>query len=358
MKKIFLTSLIVFASLVGAQTASAAVQDVFGYACSQNIGCFSLNSVSSAGQPGYAAQPSSFKVQYDTTTTLFSGTAWSPAVGTINFGVGCAPITPAISGNECAKVVLAGTSTADIAAAGGWMGVINLQNVQASAPGSSTFSGKGWEGWNSDNYGGNPADVGVGWVDFTNASLVNQQPVTCGTANGTIVSSAPTANLCSDGSTPVTGPTLNNTLYNWTCGPQNTACSATYKGPGGAATCDPIAISIPTNTLPSNLCESPSTLSGTVSGSNPWSWTCKNGTNTTTCQSIPLGSSTTGVSCGNTFGTCNPGTIDPALVQATPDVPVPGQWTCTDSSQNTPITITCGGTLPNTGPLKPIFKEN
>jgi hypothetical protein len=242
------------------------------------------------------------------------------------------------------------------------MGVINLQNVQVSAPGASTFSGKGWEGWNSDNYGGNPADVGVGWVDFTNASLVNQQQVTCGTANGTIVSSAPTANLCSDGSTPVTGPTLtsNNTVYSWTCGPQNVACSAQNNGINGIAECDPIAVSVPTNTLPTNLCKGFSVLNGTVSGSNPWSWVCKNGSNTTTCQSIPLSPSTTGVSCGVTLGTCNPGNVNPAAIQVTTNSPVQGQWICTDTSQNPSISITCGGsaTSTNTGPLKPIFKEN
>lgn len=354
MKKILVTSLIVLSSFMAADTAFAAVQDVYGYACSQNIGCFSLNSASSYQQTGYGLQPASFKVQYDTTTNLFSGTAWSPVVGDINFGVGCSPITPAISGNKCAKIVLAGTSASDIAAAGGWMGVINLQNVQVSAPGASTFSGKGWEGWNPDNYGGNPADVGIGWVDFTNASLVPQQPVTCGSANGTYVTAAPTTNLCSDGTTPtVSGPTQTG-YYNWTCGTQNQQCSANYKGPGGQATCDPTAISVATDTLPSNLCESPSTLSGTVSGSNPWSWVCKNGTNTITCQSIPS-TNQPGLACGTTPGTCSPSSL-----QVTLDTPLPGQWICTDTTQNPQVSITCGGSTTSTtpGPLRPIYKEN
>lgn len=353
MKKILITSLIVISSLVTANTAFAAVQDVYGYACSQNIGCFSLNSASSYQQTGYGQQPSSFKVQYDDTTNQFSGTAWSPVVGIINFGVGCAPITPAISGNKCAKVALAGSSATDIAAAGGWMGVINLQGVQISAPGASTFSGKGWEGWNPDNYGANPADVGVGWVDFTHASLIPEQLVSCGSAHGTYVSSAPTANLCSDSSMPtVTGPTQTG-YFNWTCGTQNIQCSANYDGPGGQAICDPIATTVPTDTLPSNFCKSPSTLSGTVSGSNPWSWVCKNGTNTTSCQTIPINPQ--GISCGTIVGTCNPSSAQVSL-----DTPIVGQWTCTDTTQSPTVSITCGGsaTSTNPGPLKPIFKEN
>lgn len=352
MKKKLLTLLIAIGIFATGHSAFAATMDVYGYACSQNIGCFSLNSDSSTGSAAYAAQPASFKVQYDTITNLFSGSAWSPVVGQIDFGQTCSPITPAITGTKCAKVLLA---TQNQSSAGGWGGVIDMQNVQVSSPGATTFSGRGWEGWDVDSGGQTPSDVGIGWVDFSNASLGTTPTVTCGTANGQTVSTAPTTGLCSDGSTPaVSGPTGGQ--YTWTCGtnPNTVACSATDSVTGGSPACDVTATTVPTNTLPTNLCAAGSTLvSGSVTGNDPWSWTCKKGANTITCSTVTI--VPPGVpSCGPTPGTCLPaGMVSTAVLSN-------GTWTCTDTSQFPNVTITCGGNTPpgTTTPLKPVYKEN
>ena len=351
MKKKLLTLLIAIGMFATGHSAFAATMDVYGYACSQNIGCFSLNSVSSAGQTGYAAQPASFKVQYDTVTNLFSGSGWSPIVGQVDFGQTCSPITPAITGTKCAKVLLA---TQNQSSAGGWGGVIDMQNVQVSTPGGSTFSGRGWEGWDVDGGGQTPSDVGVGWVDFTNASLSPVPPVTCGTANGQTVSTAPTTGLCSDSSTPtVSGPTGGQ--YTWTCGtnPNTVSCAATDSVTGGSPACDVTATTVPTNVLPTNLCAVGSTLFGSVTGNDPWSWTCKKGVNTVACSTVTIPPN--GVpSCGTTAGTCLPSGMVSTPVQPN------GTWTCTDTSQFPNVTITCGGNPPppTTTPLKPVYKEN
>ncbi|MEI8224277.1 MAG: hypothetical protein WCG20_04125 [bacterium] len=355
MKKKLLTLFIAIGMFAIGHSAFAATMDVYGYACSQNIGCFSLNSVSSAGQVGYTtpAQPASFKVQYDTVTNLFSGSAWSPTVGQIDFGQTCSPITPAITGTKCAKVLLA---TQNQSSAGGWGGVIDMQNVQVSSPGGSTFSGRGWEGWDVDSGGQTPSDVGVGWVDFSNASLAPTPTVTCGTANGQTVSTAPTTGLCSDSSTPtVSGPTGGQ--YTWTCGmnPNTVSCVATDSVTGGAPACDVTATTVPTNVVPTNLCAPGSTLLGSVTGNNPWSWTCKKGVNTIACSTVTIPPN--GVpSCGTTAGTCLPSGAIASTVQPN------GTWTCTDTSQFPNITITCGGSNPtssvSTSPLKPVYKEN
>lgn len=354
MKKKIFTLLIAIGIFATGHSAFAATMDVYGYACSQNIGCFSLNSISSAGQSGYAAQPASFKVQYDTTTNLFSGSGWSPIVGQVDFGQTCAPITPAITGAKCAKVLLATTNQSS---AGGWGGVIDLQNVQVSSPGATTFSGRGWEGWDVDLRGQTPSDIGVGWLDFSNASLGTTVTVTCGIANGQTVAAAPTTGLCSDNSTPtVSGPTGGQ--YTWTCGmsPNTVACTATDIVTGTNPSCDVTATTIPTNTLPTTLCASGSTLvPGSVTGNDPWSWTCKKGANTVSCSSITLPPN--GVpSCGSTPGTCLPAGMVSTAVQSN------GTWTCTDISQFPNVTITCGGSNPtssaSTSPLKPVYKEN
>ncbi len=298
MKKTLVIIVVILGITALGHAVIAAPQAVYGYACTQNIGCFSLNSFSSVGQPGYAAQPASFGVQYDTSSEEFvSGTSgWSPVVGPINFGVTCpASITSVISGSgsgkKCASIPLATTGGTET---GGWLGYVYLGDVRISSPGASTFSGKGWEGYDSDQGGQTPADVGIGWIDFSNAGL---NPVFCGPANGQVVTAAPTTGLCSDGSTPIVSPMSASGYYLWTCG--SNSCSA--RDQGYVATCDVNATTIPTRTIPSPLCapgSSASAVSGTAPG--PYTWTCTNSLDVITCSSVVPGGS------GSVPGTLKP----------------------------------------------------
>ena len=343
MKKKILTFLAVVFLIAAAHQifATSNVEDVFGYACSQNIGCFSLNSVSSNTEPGYAAQPATFKAQFDTTANEFTAgsTAWSPVVGPISFGVAC-PI--------CASVPLA---TGSQASAGGWSGYIYMGSVHVTSASSTSFVGRGWEGLDTDIGGQNPSDTGIGWVDFTHALLdpsSTPPPVTCGIANGQTVAVAPTTGLCSDASTPTVS---GNNPWTWMCGTD----TCTAQNQQYVATCGLVATTVATSTLPSNLCAPGSTLvNGSVTGSNPWSWTCSNSGQTVSCSSIP--DHQPGVPyCGTTSGTCGPAGVVASAVD-----PTTQQWTCTDTSTFPNTVITCGGITPppQSGPLKPIYKEN
>ena len=108
----------------------------------------------------------------------------------------------------------------------------------------------------------------------------------CGTADGVPSPTAPTTNLCADGSTPNvtgTGP------WNWTCsgtgGGSDALCSAPASVNGQCGT----AHGTPTATSPSTgLCAAGT--ESAVSGTGPWTWTCNGlggGTNESCAAPMP-----------------------------------------------------------------------
>jgi hypothetical protein len=166
----------------------AATGDVTGYACTPNIGCISLNPQTSAGMSDFGGQPGGFGVTYNTVTKTFSGSGWNPRVGMVSFGTSCSSRIQSLegtsaSGNVCARVDIA-QGASDIQT-GGWDGFIFLGNVTLS-PDNIHFTGKGWEGINTDNTSINPSTTGIGWLDFTYARFNGQ------VANITLTTVTPT----------------------------------------------------------------------------------------------------------------------------------------------------------------------
>ncbi|MDD4617245.1 MAG: hypothetical protein PHW76_09095, partial [Alphaproteobacteria bacterium] len=163
----------------------------------------------------------------------------------------------------------------------------------------------------------------------------------CGSADGAVLASKPTTNLCSKG-TPSTvagsGP------WTWTCQGQNggssVSCKALAKINGICGSADGVGrMSKPT----SNLC-SKGTAS-TVSGSGPWTWTCEGegGGSDASCEA-PL--KVNGV-CGSADGVgrtskptsnlCSKGTAS--------SVAGSGPWTWTCAGQNGGSTASCEAPL-------------
>lgn len=195
-------------------SVSAVTGDVTGYACSQNIGCISLNSQISTGMAGFGSQPGSFAVQYNSTAGEFSGTGWNPLIGAVNFGVPCpAPILNAqgasAAGNKCASVPLVMGSSA--VQNGGWDGYIYLGGVTLD-PDGVHFNGRGWEGYDTNGNGATPSDTGIGWLDFA----VRANPVVLHTDNASVTLITTTPTILSGG----TGHLI------WTTS-NVTACTAT-----------------------------------------------------------------------------------------------------------------------------------
>ena len=110
----------------------------------------------------------------------------------------------------------------------------------------------------------------------------------CGSANGVTVSSAPATNLCSAGTaSAVTG----NGPWNWSCAGSNGGTTASCSAPpaavnGSCGTANGTAAS----TAPSTgLCSVG--LASSVAGTGPWNWTCNgsNGGTTASCRAAQAG---------------------------------------------------------------------
>ncbi|MGB4100723.1 MAG: hypothetical protein WBK91_02280 [Alphaproteobacteria bacterium] len=117
----------------------------------------------------------------------------------------------------------------------------------------------------------------------------------CGVANGSQVTLAPTANLCSIG-TPTT--VIGTGPWTWSCvsgsGGATAACIATRPtatGPGACGTTDGTTIPARPN---ANLCSTG--VPSAVAGSGPWTWDCV-GTSTASC-SADICSACTGTVAG------------------------------------------------------------
>ena len=175
----------------------------------------------------------------------------------------------------------------------------------------------------------------------------------CGSSNGNNFLTAPTTNLCDQGSASAvsgSGP------WNWTCtgsnGGTNASCSAnlTVNGTCGSSNGNNF-LTAPTT----NLCDQGS-ASG-VSGSGPWSWTCtgSNGGTNANCSANLTVNGTCGSSNGNNFLTapttnlCNQGSASAVSGSG------PWSWTCTglyggtnaNCSANLTVNGTCGSSNGN-----------
>jgi len=131
----------------------------------------------------------------------------------------------------------------------------------------TTVSGSGPWAWTCSGSGGSS----------TNVSCATSSA--CGSANGSQFSSKPTSNLCLGGETPssVSGPDP----WSWDCTKSGitVSCSALVVGACGPAN-GSSASSAPT----SNLCKEGTASS--VTGSGPWDWTCQGdgGTSPVSCE--------------------------------------------------------------------------
>lgn len=168
---------VVAGSLLGYHLyVSAAQEEVIGYACTPNIGCISLHSQSSLGMNGFSGQPASFAVTYDKISRTFAGQGWNPRVGMVQFGVSCSARIQSVegssaSGNKCLRIDIAQGASDN--QQGGWDGIVYVGDVTLASDGIH-FTGKGWEGINTDHSTVNPSTTGIGWLDFSDARLNKQ----------------------------------------------------------------------------------------------------------------------------------------------------------------------------------------
>lgn len=113
---------------------------------------------------------------------------------------------------------------------------------------------------------------------------------TCGSANGTTVSRAPSANLCATGTT---GAVSGSGPWNWSCsgtnGGSTASCSANLQGATTNGTCGSANGTTVTSAPSTNLCTTGTT--GAVSGYGPWSWLCTgtNGGTSASCNALVSG---------------------------------------------------------------------
>lgn len=112
-------------------------------------------------------------------------------------------------------------------------------------------------------------------------AVVNDLYYPCGAATNQIFSSAPTSNLCADGSSPVV--TLSGTTYSWTCDIGNNVipqtCTATYQsGAPAPGACGSSAGGTFSSIPVSGLCSvgTPTAVTGPYLGK--FSWSCVGGT--------------------------------------------------------------------------------
>src|SRR5712671_1112155 len=172
----------------------------------------------------------------------------------------------------------------------------------------------------------------------------------CGSANGAKTSTAPTANLCSTGKASAIKKT--KTAFNWSCAGTNggvrAACSApigTSSTPinGACGSANGTTVSTAPTT---NLCTTGSTSS--VSGTGPFTWSCagSNSGTTATCSAnktvVTPPSPVNGV-CGSANGTTvsTAPTTNLCTTGSTSSVSGTGPFTWSCAGSNSGTTATC-----------------
>jgi prepilin-type N-terminal cleavage/methylation domain-containing protein len=191
--------------------------------------------------------------------------------------------------------------------------------------------------------------------DSSTGTYLTNTPINgiCGTSNNQNLSSIPSTNLCTTGTSSVVG---GSGPWTWSCAGASggTTASCSTGGVPANGTCGS-SNGANLSSIPStNLCTNGTP--STVSGSGPWTWTC-NGTNTGTNANCSANLIVNG-SCGTanktytyditTYGSdtyCATGTTNPT----TPDFPAAGgstNWTC--EGLNTGTTANCSASRTNT----------
>jgi hypothetical protein len=323
-------------------------------------------------------------VNYTTSdATAAAGTDYTVTSGTLNWADGDAtaktftvPISnaTAFNGNKTFNVNLSnptGWETINTAAAtvtinggsgsgSGTNGVCGVANgtTTSAAPTAnlcnagtvSTVAGTGPWTWSCTGAnGGSNASCAAPTYGSSSVTVVNG---TCGSANGTTVSTAPTTNFCTAGtasSVSGSGP------WTWNCtgsnGGTNASCSASLSISGGGVTavngsCG-TANNVGVTAIPSaNLCSTGTASS--VTGSGPWSWSCagsNGGTNASCLAPLSINgvcgtSNGTTVSSAPTTNFCTAGTASSVTGSG------PWAWSCTGSNGGT--NASCSASLLST----------
>ncbi len=183
-----------------------------------------------------------------------------------------------------------------------------------------------------------------GGVSDADCSANKQADGVCGASDGGTFAAAPSTNLCSDGIPSAltgTGP------WNWTCqsenGGSNANCSADIQVNGACGESDGGTFSVVPST---NLCSDgiPSALTGT----GPWNWTCQseNGGSNANCSADIQVNGACGESDGGTFSVvpstnlCSDG-IPSALTGTGP-----WNWTCQSGNGGSNANCSAGKETP------------
>ena len=109
----------------------------------------------------------------------------------------------------------------------------------------------------------------------------------CGTANGTRVTTKPTANLCNAGTLTWNDETATDGSFNWNCvGTGTTAsCSATTQTEKGTYWCgDAQGGEFTTAPTTAHLCKSSATSGTVTNDTTTWRWTCSTATEYSNCS--------------------------------------------------------------------------
>ncbi len=237
-----------------------------------------------------------------------------------------------------------GLFTDTVPAVGGSCGAANATHTRAAPadPGlcalgdPSAIGGSGPWSWSC-----------LGDFSGSAATCATAQPIvdgSCGSANGSLTSTAPTSGLCSAGTASAlsgSGP------WSWSCqglyGGNSASCSASPPPLNGA--CGP-ANGVGTSSAPTTgLCIAGS--ASAVSGTGPWDWTCQGaygGGNASCSAPLPLVNGTCGPANGvttttpPTSGLCTTGTASALSGSG------PWGWDCQGANGGT--TATCSAPAP------------
>ena len=216
-----------------------------------------------------ASATPTYGVNVDSNGNL-SGYAWSDNIGWISFNLtsGC-PLSDPCQPKFIVNN-LTGWAKALSADNNGWDGWISLSTktdeLIAYGPKLSGYTLSGYA-WGSDV---------VGWIDFSEVIKESTAIASCGAANDQPYSAPPTNNLCGGAGTNslvVTGTVSGTVVYTWTCseGTSSVSCSANITPPPPPTICTPVINSTNGKQFvdkPEDKCEVDWTVVNTPSGTN------------------------------------------------------------------------------------------
>jgi len=110
------------------------------------------------------------------------------------------------------------------------------------------------------------------------APLLTVTDGVCGPTSGTSVVSAPTLNLCAEGSAGAVVPNATNSVWSWMCsgldGGTNALCQAFNANPAGTCGVANGTTVFTAPSMPSELCAPGDTASAVTVSGGTWTWTC------------------------------------------------------------------------------------